>query len=239
MTSTGASAPRRKAEISTLRRLSRNVLIIGTVIAVLAAFGPVWVVRIGVVVAVGAAVAASVFAWRELAEARRQHAQEMVAASRAHGAALREERVQNASVVEALSERVQHAVAEIARSRRTVSELTATVTELDGVVADLRGQLSTLHGDHAAAQDGIREREGIIASLRDIISAREADLVAMSQARNQVRSMPRRMLVEAEEAWESLPEAEDLWSGDRHPTVAELADVAVVLPNYEGERKLA
>ena len=73
MTSVRASASR-SAPTSGLRRASEIVLVAGTVIAVAAAFGPLWATRVGVAVAVAAAVVACVCAWRELFNAERRHA---------------------------------------------------------------------------------------------------------------------------------------------------------------------
>ena len=70
---TSPRSARRTASPSALRRASEIVLVVGTVLAVLAAFGPIWSVRTGVVVAVVAAVLACAFAWRELFWERRQH----------------------------------------------------------------------------------------------------------------------------------------------------------------------
>lgn len=243
MTTSGDSTARRRAEISPLRRLARNVLLIGTVVAIVAAFGPVWVVRIGVLVAISAAVVACVVAWRELADARRAHASEMLSASKAHSSALTDERRQNATVVDTLTGRIRQTRAEIERHRQTIIELTGTVTTLEGAVSSLRGDVSRVQAsraaDQAAAQREIRQREQAIDLLRDTVRSREAELLALAQAAGQVRSIPRRVLAEHESAWSRVPEADDLWRDGSHPTVASLVDVPVMLPNYEGERRFA
>lgn len=281
MTSPGGLAPRRPATTSPLRRLSRTVLIIGTVLAATATFGPVWVVRLGLLVAVVAAIMACTVAWREVAENRRDHAEAMLAASRAHGSALSEERRRNASVVDTLAGRADEAAAEnrrhqvtigglrgsvgtlqgevgslkntIVRLNRDAGRLHGTVDTLNGEVATLRdtvttlrvtiealrGQLSTLRLKHQSAPEEIRQREATITSLRETVRAREAELIALSAAAGQVRAIPRRVLAEHESAWEALPEASELRSDGPTPSVADLADGAVFLPNYEGERKRA
>jgi len=238
-TTPGDSAPRRRAEISPLRRLSRNVLIIGTVVAVVAAWGPVWVVRAGVVVAVATAVVACVLAWRELAAVRHQHAVEMLAASRWHGAALREERRHNAAVVDTLTGRVEAATAERRGHQTHIVELTSTVVQLTATIGGLKSEISTLHGNFASAQGDIRQRESVIASLRETLRSREAELAALSDAGSRVRAIPRRMLTDREAASVTAADTEELWPDGRHPSVADLVDGPVLLPNYEGERKLA
>ena len=260
MTTTGPSAPRRSAEFSALRRLSRNVLIVGSVLAVLAAFGPVWVVRVGVLIAVAAAVIACAVTWRELAEVRHQHAAATLAASRAHGSALREERRSNAAVVDVLTGRVHAATAQAASQQAHIVALTSTILELTSSIATLRSEVLSLQTSHTRAQEEISRREADIASLRDVVRAREAELVALSEAGGQLRSIPRRMLTEheatqhvaaspqrlAEPAAAAEParrtaqpaaQPDELWLSDRRPQVVDLP--AVAMPNYEGERKLA
>ena len=134
MTSAAAtsSSPARKAPVPALRRLSRNVLIIGTVVSLLAAFGPTWAARAGIVIAVVAAVVACVVAWTELSQAHRAHASELLAATQAHGRALTEERRHNASVLDVLDRRAKNAAAEIVTHRRSIAQLHSEISESAG-----------------------------------------------------------------------------------------------------------
>ena len=108
-----ALAASRSLPPSPLRRAATIVLIVGTVLSLAAAFGPVWAVRLGVGLALAAAVAASVLAWREVRADRRRHAAAMLANTRAHGAALRIERAHNSAVLQVVTERNVQAMAEI------------------------------------------------------------------------------------------------------------------------------
>lgn len=238
MTTPGARPPRRKAEIPPLRRTSRNVLVIGTVVAVLAAFGPLWAVRVGLLVAVCAAIVACVSAWRELSETRRAHAAEMLAASRTHGTALSDERRQHASVLDALTGRVTAVKAEAQQAQTRIVELTSSVVGLTSTIASLRSEIVATRERYAQSQQQVQERASVIAALEESVRSREAELLALSEANGQVRSIPRRVLAEPQPT-EDHGAADELSSDDRRPQVANLVDVAVVLPNYEGERKLA
>lgn len=133
---------RRQEPTSPLRRATQVVLGAGTALAVASAFGPVWVVRIGLVVSVAAGVLACSLAWRELFAARRQHAGAMLRASHQHGAVLHEERERNAAVVEALSERARSAGMVIAGQRVTIAQLRSEVEQRDGVIGSLRGTVA-------------------------------------------------------------------------------------------------
>jgi hypothetical protein len=218
----------RKAGVPALRRASEIVLVGGTVVAVIAAFGPVWAVRVGVGVAVAAALLACVFAWRELFAARRAHASQMLEAARDHGAAVSEERTRNAVVVGTLSTRIKDAGVVIEKQRVTIAELRVQVSGLRGDAVHLKGEV-----DH---------RETVISSLRDTVRAREAQLIALrDENEGDVHHMPRRVLAEHESVWDELPAADELWSDGSHPTVVDLKliDTSMVLPNYEVDRKLA
>ena len=100
---TSPAAATRGLKASPLQRVSEIVLIVGTVAAAAAASGSIWVVRLGVAVAITTALVSCAFAWRALNTARRTHAQAMLKATREHGEVLTEERTRNAAVVETLS----------------------------------------------------------------------------------------------------------------------------------------
>lgn len=228
------------------------MVIVGTVVSVAAAFGPVWLVRIGVVVAVAAAITASVLAWREVRADRHRHAATMLATNRAHGATLRAERAQSSAVLNVVTERNVAAMAEISRQQTAI--------------AQLRGEVSSLKGDRAALTAEVTRREQVIASLTETVRVREAELRAVTDgdestgpgsdgaesdgAGAEVHAMPRRSKVDGQ-----LPvtdgaetgdiEAGDMWTDGTHPTVVDMAVIDAyligepVLPNYEEDRRLA
>src|SRR5690606_15087770 len=83
-----APSARRRAAASVLVTTSKVVLVLGIVVAVAAAFGPVWLIRAGIAAMIVAAVVACVCAWRELSLARQEHSAAMLAAAKNHGKAL-------------------------------------------------------------------------------------------------------------------------------------------------------
>ncbi len=145
------------------------MVIAGTVLSIAAALGPVWMVRVGVVVACAAAVTATVLAWREVRADRHQHAAAMLATNRAHGAALRMERAQNFAVLQVVTDRNIAAMAEITRQQT--------------VIAQLRGEVSSLKGDRAALTAEVARRQQLITSLEESVRVREAELRALLDAR--------------------------------------------------------
>lgn len=235
------SGARRRSALSTWRRVSRITLIAGTVVALAAAFGPSWVVRAGVVIAVVAAVVATVAAWREIFGARRDYARTLLAASVDHGRVLSEERTRNGAVVDILRSRITEAGVVVDDQRTTIAELNVKVSALTGDKAYLRAEV-----DH---------REGVINSLRDTVRARESELVALREGPDaEVHPLPRRMLAERslphrvlaahDQAMDALPAADELWTDGSRPTVIDLAMVEYALadlavPNDEAGRQVS
>lgn len=205
------STPSRQAKPSLLRRATEIVLVAGTVLALAAAFGPTWLVRVGVAVAVVTAVVACVLAWREHFASRRAHAAQMLQASQQHGQALSEERTRNGQVVDTLTRRVKDAEVVIGGQRV--------------IIATLRGEISTLKGDVVYLRSEVEHRETVITSLRETVRSREAELIALHAEEGgeaAVHALPRRVLAEHESVWDGLPDADDLWGDGSHPTVADM-----------------
>jgi hypothetical protein len=224
-TVTAPVTPTRSIQPSRLRRLSEIVLITGTVLAAAAASGPIWSVRLGVAIAIVAADLACIFAWRELYAAKRAHAQALLAATREHGAALKEERTRNAAVVDTLSVRVADAGRVIDRQRRTIAEERIQI-------ADLKGDQDFLKGE-------VAYRDTMISELREAVRGREMELVALQHERDgEVRRMPARVLAEEESVWDELAASEDAIT-EELPAVVDLKVVDTVLPNYEHDRQSA
>lgn len=194
------------------------MLIAGTVLAVAAAFGPVWLTRVGVGIAVAAAVLACVFAWRELFAAERTHARTMLETSKRHGTQLRNEREHNASVVDTLTGRVREVLGVVEGQRVTIAGLRHEVFTLEGERAELRGQL--------------QQRDKVITWLRSTVRYQDAELgrlrrerLEAEQVAAEVHQLPRRV----------RGEFAAVEGGD----VTELPTFASVLPNYEEDRRFA
>lgn len=231
MTTPRAATPHRSAPAPRLRRVSEVVLIAGTVVALLAAFGPTWATRVGVGVASASAVVACVCAWRELFNAERRHARSMLHASQRHGAQLRDERRRSVGVVDALTTRVRETVAVADGQRVTI----------DG----LRHQVFSLEGDRTSLRTAVADRDRTLTSLRTTVQKQEvqiADLETRLDAFEpedelgsaEVHHLPRRVRAELDAVAAELdaPEAGVL-------DLRTLETVRGVLPNYEEDRRRA
>ena len=200
--------PSRREPVDRLHRATQIVLVAGSVLALAAAAGPLWLVRAGLVVAVATTVVTATLAWRELAAARRRHAQRLLATDRRHGDTLSSERARNAEVVEALTERVTSAGMVVAGQRT--------------VIAQLRGEVGVLTTERDALQEQVAERDGLIGLFRSSLRAQEAALLEARQVERadaEVHHLPRR----------SRP-ADDVLD-------PQMAELAMVLPNYEATRR--
>ena len=218
---TSPATASRKLKNSPLRRISEIFLVGGTVMAIAAAFGPIWLVRLGLAAAIAAAVVACAFAWRELHITRRAHAQAMLEATRKHGAALTEERTRNAAVVQTLTLRVSDAGKIIEKQRVTIARQHQLISSLRDDRAYLRGE--------------VQHREKVISALRETVREREAELIALRDEPDaEVHHMPRRVLAEHDSAWRELNATDAL-----RPTMADFAVIEMVLPNYEADRQFA
>src|SRR3954468_12071052 len=218
-TSTGPKGrAARREPVARLHRATQIVLVVGSVLAVAAGFGPVWLVRVGVVVAVATSVLTCALAWRELAAARRRHAHRVLVADRRHGDALRTERTRNAEVVDALTERLSSTGMVVAGQRAVITELRGEVGVLTSERDDLREQVAERDGLIGLFRTSLREQEVAL------LAAREADRTNVPQepAGAEVHALPRR----------SRP------ADDPAPVLdAEMAELAMVLPNYEATRR--
>jgi hypothetical protein len=208
-----------------LQRISEIVLIVGTVLAAAAASGSIWVVRLGVAVAIATALVSCAFAWRALNTARRTHAQAMLKATREHGEVLTEERTRNAAVVETLSLRVSDA-------RKVIEKQWVTI-------AQQRQRISGLQDDRVYLRGEVEYRDKIISGLRETVREREAELIALrDETEAEVHHMPRRVLAEHQSISAEL-DADDDMSVEFGSTVVDLKIIEMVLPNYEADRQPA
>ena len=218
------SLPSRRAGSSVLRRAATVVLILGTILSLLLAFGPEWATLLGIPVAIASAVVACVLAWRELRLVRRAHARQLLQVDQQHGKKLTEERQRNAEVVTVLSLRVQDYANVIKGQKLTI--------------AQLKGQLLTAQKDNFRLSAEVERRDLAIGSLRATVSAREAELRVLLAEENEaeVHALPRRVLADHHTGVSgSSTTGSDADAGVVDLKVAE----PKVLPNFEGSRRLA
>ena len=194
------------------------------------AAGPLWLVRLGLLPALGAAFGACWLAWREIGLERRAHAAAMLAASRRHGAQLTEERRHNTAVLAAMTGRVE-AFTTLADSRA------ATIHRMDAELSRLSGDVNGLRGANGRLTRDLNFRDATIAGLRETVERRESELAALRAA-----EVPAAVGTAAEihEVRRLEPAADVLeQDGAERRTADFLSTQLVSLPNYEEDRRLA
>lgn len=219
----------------TWRHITLAILAAGAVLSFAAMFGPIWVVRAGVVLAVLAGVGAAFAAWREishhLTERRRALAEQNLALSRTHGDHLRTERKQNAAVLDTLRTQIE-------RTNNLVDRLADEVSSRRTEIAELRREISGLRGDKLSLAAQVSERDDRIAGLRETLVVREAELAALlaEDDEAEVYAMPRRVRADGERI---APQAE--WETAEQPSVVDLAmlETAYPQPKDADQRKQA
>lgn len=189
-----------------------------------AAFGPVWIVRTGIALALVAGVLAVRFAWRETRQERKEHGQQLLGQVRAHNDQLTAERRRNLEIVDVL--------------RRAGEDSDEEALQLRIRIGKLRTELASLRGDNAALRADVLDRDLRIRRLAVDLAAREDELRLLRSADGdaEVLSMPRHA---AKADWDALPTAEDLWAAGNYPTVADLQKLAFPAESADKMRKQA
>jgi hypothetical protein len=220
------------------------VLVLGTVASIACAFGPLWVVRLGLLPALAAALVSCLLAWREIGLERRAHAAAMLAASRRHGTQLTEERRRNAAVVDTFSRRLQASLTVASSREATILRLHREIQRLAGDVDGLRGANSRLTRDR-------NFRDLTIGELRDAVAQLEAELLAARTANatgtadetvpndadreetGEVHAFPRR----PRRPLRAGSGAEVDASGEQRDLEFLAAQTVIAMPNYEDDRR--
>ena len=153
--------------------MARIILVAAAALAVAAAFGPIWVARAGVVVAVIGGTLAVIQVVGFISSQRQQAADRLLAQTRAHGAALHTERVHNAEVLEVLSARISStreslttATAEMARQRTKITSLREELRTEHAASSDLRVELDELQTLMSRSQETVAEQDAELFVLR-------------------------------------------------------------------------
>lgn len=152
---------------------------IGAVTAIGAAFGPLPLVRVAVVVAVLTGVAALIIACRSFATERRdlraQHGRELVDLARRERETLSRERTRHLSVLDALEQRHEDAIAHLqARIEESCRERDALSDRSESLQAQLAERDATIRAlrDEDEADVLPLPRRGLVAAAASVVTRR-------------------------------------------------------------------
>lgn len=227
----------------TLLKTSQVVLACGAVLSLAAAFGPVWVVRAGVALAILAGVAALVLAAREIRRRQFRAEREKAEIVRGQAAAVSSERRESAKVLQSMNDYNERADQRVNELRNSIDDLRTQLHALVGENGRLAGDLSALRGDNAALKIALGDRDSELMAVRSDLATREAELTALQGdlqgAEAEVLDLPRRAAVDGDGYgdgagdWDDIPTAEELWADGNHPTVVDLQKL--VFPDFSAE----
>lgn len=120
------------------RRGVRSVLVAGIVLAVAAAFGPIWFVRAGIAIMIVAAVIAVRFAWKQLSDERRENGLKSLDQLHAHGMQLSAERTRNREVLDVLRKQGEENDRKVVELQLTIGQLRTELTSLRATTRPFR-----------------------------------------------------------------------------------------------------
>jgi hypothetical protein len=202
--------PGYRAPASPLRRASQIALLVGAGLAVAAAFGPLWIVRAGIALAIIAGFVAVRYAWQEQRQTREEAGRTSLRQLREHSTLLSTERRRNSEVVSVLRQHNDSATERLAEREMTIGQLSSELSSLRGSNAVLRSEL--VESDQRITQLRASLAEHV-AELQQHTPEGEANVIAIS-----------RHAVVTD--WDALPSAEDLWATGNHPAVVDLQNLA-------------
>lgn len=178
-----SAAPMRRQQRSRRQVVSGSILALGTLLALASLAGPEPMLRIGVVVAIAAALGSIAASWREITSIRRQHAQDLLALSRRHRDELRMTRQRNDAVLKSVSGRAH-------RWRQEVDRLQSQVN-------GLRQELITLRLALGASRHSIIRAEATISGLRETLRDRDTEIALIRATEESpsaaIYALPRRV----------------------------------------------
>ena len=177
------------------RRATLGFLIAATVIGVVCAFGPIWMVRVGLVVALLGAAASVWYSFKEISRIEILHRSELKAVRDRAAEAARQHHTESMELIGTFTQRYKAHGEQLGNLREEL--------------ASRQQELSTLRGNLVSTRAEADRRAERITELEALLEATEAKL------NQNVVTLPRRP--------GPLPTAAELWSDGNHPTLVDVA----------------
>lgn len=194
------------------RKAAVAVLVAGGIAALACAFGSIWVVRVGVVLALVAATVALAFSFSEIRRLNEAHRLELRAMRRSASEAAAKHHAESMELIETFRARYAAHAEQVGDLR---AELAATQTELSTVRGNLvsaRAEAASKTQQVVALEAAIAEHETELAVLTEQLRALETPEVEGEVVTIPQRAISRKALAA------KLPTAAELWSNGDHPT---------------------
>lgn len=206
-------ATRATSSPSSPRNATVWVLGVAALIGLGCAFGPIWIVRAGLLVTLVGAAAALWLAFREITRIEGVHRVELKAVRDQAREAARTHHEEAMGLIDTFAHRSRAHGEQLESLRR---ELAARQQELSG----LRGNLVSLNAENDRRAARIAELELELSALEESLALEES-MPEQGAAEESLVTLPRRV-VAAKVADRGIPTAAELWSDGNHPTVVDL-----------------
>ena len=199
------------------RRASLGLMIAATVIGLVCALGPIWMVRAGLLASIFGAAIAVWFAFREISRLEVLHRTELKASREAASLAAHAHHVESMDLINTFTTRYRAHGQQLSALR---SDLSTRQLEL----STLRGNLVSVRSESDRRGVRIHELEEQLAARQAEFEALEAAMDALGSVEAEVVTLPRRTASRtAKNA--GVPTAAELWSDGNHPTIVDLAQL--------------
>lgn len=199
------------------RRTSLGLMVAVTLIGLVCAFGPVWMVRAGLFASILGAAFSVWFAFREISRLEVLHRTELKASREAASLAAHAHHLESMDLIETFTARYRAHGEQVGHLR---ADLSARQLEL-----------STLRGNLVSVRAESDRRGGLISALQAELDARQAELESLESSLAEYTStdaevvtLPRRTAAHTVMTG-GVPTAAELWSDGNHPTVVDLAQL--------------
>ena len=198
-----------------------------TVIGLVCAFGPIWMVRAGLFVSILGAAASVWFAFREISRLEVLHRTELKTSREAASLAAHAHHVEAMGMIDNFTARYRSHGEQLAQLR---GELSTRQQEL----STLRGNLVSVRAESDRRGGRISELEEQLVTRQAEIQAFEAQMAELAEVAPEIVTLPRRSALHTVMSG-GVPTAAELWSDGNHPTVVDLAQLR--LPVYEERQR--
>lgn len=179
------------------------------------AFGPIWLVRVALVISVAMAFTSVLLAWREVDRVTKAHQIELKSVMAINRAQAAQRHRDSLEMIDRFDQRAKVLSNNL---RRVTAELGAAHAEL----ASMRGNSVWLRGEIAERQAKIEMLTQRVLELETMADIAHAEVIAHPRAAGSAAN---------------LPTAHELWVDGNHPTVVDLNMLS--LPEFTRERKQA
>jgi len=211
---------KREIPLSAERKATVVVLGVAAILGWLSLFGPAWLVRVGLVVAVAGAATSVWLAFKEISRLEVLHRKELKAVQHTASSQAQAHHAEAMDLITTFQQRTRAHGEQLAEARAQLAGVQQELSTTRGNLLSARNEAAQ-HQEHAVALQGQLDLErALVAELRAQMATDAADLAReaeLASADPDVVRLPRRV-VSRKALAATLPTAAELWRDGEHPT---------------------